>query len=79
MPLSNQQVDSLLNLINSTGQDDMDCGSCFDHLAEYADLELSNREIPDAIKKVQSHLKQCPCCKDEFEALLEGLQELEQK
>ena len=78
MPLSNKQISSLLGMIASTEQDDLDCDSCFDHLAEFAENELANREVPEAMKAVEVHLRQCPCCKDEYKALLDGLSALNQ-
>ena len=76
MTLSKEQISKLLGMITSATDDSIDCDGCFDHLAEFADAELSGREIPDALKAVEVHLSQCGCCQDEYEALLTGLQEI---
>ena len=77
MALSNEQITTLLSMISSADSDEMDCDGCLDHLAEFAEAELANREVPEAVKTVERHLQQCVCCKDEYNALLEGLRELE--
>ena len=77
MSLSKEQVNNLLGLVRSVESDEMDCEGCFGKIAEFADLHLSQQEIPDAMKCVETHLQQCVCCKDEFNALLKGLREIE--
>ena len=77
MPISNDQIASLLGMINDAKPDDLDCDGCLEHLAEFAENELANREIPEALKAVQTHIEQCKCCRDEYAALLAGLKEIE--
>jgi predicted anti-sigma-YlaC factor YlaD len=76
MALSKKQISTLLQLVSTSAEDPMDCDGCFDHMAEFADAELSGRNIPAALKVVETHLRQCVCCKDEFETLLDGLRGL---
>lgn len=78
MSLSKEQIQNLLGMIKSTLSDGLDCDGCFEHLAEFAELHLQSREIPDALKAVETHLQQCCCCNDEFDALVEGLRALEE-
>lgn len=73
MTLSNEQISVLLGMISTTKEDSIDCDGCFDQLAEFADAELAGRDIPDALLAVETHLNQCVCCKDEYQALLDGL------
>ena len=77
MSLSNEQISDLVRLATSAESDGLDCDGCFAHLAEFADLELAHREIPEALKTVEVHLRQCQCCRAEFEALMEALRSLE--
>ena len=79
MPLSNDQIASLLGMVNASESDELDCDGCFARVAEFAEAELANREIPDALKAVQTHVQQCTCCKDEYNALLDGLREIEER
>lgn len=77
MALSNEQITALIDMISTTESDEVDCDGCLEHLAEFAEAELSNQEVSEAIKTVKRHLEQCRCCQDEYNALLEGLRELE--
>lgn len=79
MAISKDQVSDLLKRISTNKPDDYDCDGCFNHMAEFVEAELVCREIPDALRAVQIHLEQCACCKDEHDALLEGLRNLEQE
>ena len=77
MSLSREQVSSLLDMVGSVESDELDCDGCFGQIAEFADLYLSQQEIPEAMQAVERHLQQCLCCRDEFNALLKGLQAIE--
>lgn len=77
MSLSKTQITDLLGMINSVESDDLDCEGCFGQIAEFAELHLTKQDIPEALKAVETHLQQCLCCKDEFNALLKGLREIE--
>ena len=76
MALSKKQISSLLQMVSVATEDAMDCDGCFDHMAEFADAELAGQEIPNAPTAVENHLRQCTCCKDEYQTLLEGLKGL---
>ena len=77
MSLTNEQINSLIDQVVGTEPDELDCDGCFAQLAEFADRELSNLAIPQALKVVETHLAQCTCCRDEYAALLEGLRALD--
>jgi len=77
MSLSKEQINSLLGMVSSVESDDSNCEGCFEQMAEFAELHLSKQEIPEAMQAVETHLQQCVCCKDEFNALLKGLQAIE--
>jgi len=78
MPLTNEQVSNLLGMVASGEPDRLDCNGCFEQLAEFAEVHLTSREIPAALRAVETHLRQCACCNDEFNALLEGLRALQE-
>ena len=77
MQLSNDQINKLLLLVASSEPDDLDCDGCFEQIAVFAEAELLDREVPEAMNVIKHHLTQCHCCEDEFNALLEGLRALE--
>ena len=76
MPLSKQQIQSLLGLIGTVQSQDVSCDDCFGQIGQFAENVLSKREIPESMRLIDQHLQQCPCCKDEFEALLIALQNI---
>lgn len=75
--LSKQQIQILVGLIATTEPDSVNCDECYGRIGEFAEMALEGREIPEGMKVIQTHLEQCPCCKDEYEGLLEALRELE--
>ena len=75
--LSKEQVQILVGLISTTETDQLSCDDCFGRIGEYAEMALEGRELSEGMQVIQTHLEQCPCCKDEYEALLDALRELE--
>ena len=78
MKLSHDQVDSLLSLVATAEVDRLDCDGCLDRIAEFADSKLQGHELTDAMLAVEVHLRQCVCCRVEYETLLDGLRALEE-
>ena len=77
MPLSKQEIDALLGLICDSQADELDCGQCYEHIAEFAEAELAGHTIDEALQAVKTHIECCRCCADEYQALLEGLRSLQ--
>lgn len=77
MSLSRKQIEKLLGMVSDTEPDALDCDGCYEQLAEFAEAQLTTRELPDALKAVETHLRQCGCCQDEYNTLLEGLRMLQ--
>lgn len=73
MALSKEQVKILLSLVAGVTDDDMDCDGCFGEVAQFAEVKLAGLSLCESMKAVQAHLDNCPCCEDEFEALLAAL------
>lgn len=78
MPLTAKQLNALIGVIASTTSDSMDCDGCFDLIAEYAEVHLAGKPIPEALAAVEAHLLNCPCCEHELQALLEALRTLDE-
>lgn len=75
--LSKDQVKSLVGLIANTQADKISCDECFGQIGEFAEYALEGTELSEGMRLIQVHLEQCPCCKDEYEALMLALRELE--
>ena len=74
--LKKEQIQTLVGLIVTTETDQLTCEDCFGQIGEFAEHALKGRELTDGMKVIQRHLEQCPCCRGEYEALIEALQEL---
>ena len=77
MALSEEQIANLMGMIATSQADELDCDGCFKQLSVFVEAELASREIPEALRAVETHLEQCKCCQDEYNALLEGLRALQ--
>lgn len=53
------------------------CDDCAAKLEVLAEHVLQAEDVPEALQLVEEHLRRCPECTEEFEALLAGLRELE--
>jgi Zn finger protein HypA/HybF involved in hydrogenase expression len=79
MSLSTEQIQTLVGLIVTTEPDQISCDDCFGQIGEFAEKSLEGRELSEGMQVIQRHLTQCPCCKGEYEALVEALQEIDEK
>jgi predicted anti-sigma-YlaC factor YlaD len=77
MPLSKQQIDTLLTLVVNSTPDSMSCDGCLVNVAQFVEAELMGASLCDSMQKVQNHLQNCPCCNDEYQALLAALESVE--
>lgn len=76
MLLSKEQIAKLLNLVATTQPSQLDCDGCLEHVAQYAEEQLAGHNLCEALRDVERHLADCPCCQHEFESLLEALREI---
>ena len=74
--LTHEQIQTLVGLITTTKQDPLSCDDCFGQIGEFAEKALEGVELSEGMKAIQRHLEQCPCCKGQYEALLDALHEI---
>ena len=77
MVLSKKQIEGLTRLIGLTREQELNCSECLDHVAEFAECELTGKPIPDALEAVSHHLSLCTECCEEYETLLSALENME--
>jgi hypothetical protein len=77
MQLSYQQITHLIELVVTTRSDSLGCDGCLELMDQFAQAELDGVPIPRALECVRVHLEQCKCCKDEYEALMIALREVQ--
>lgn len=70
MPISKQQIDSLLKMLALTKDVEQDCDNgCFRVMAEFAETSLTGKSIPESLTCIEEHLEICSDCREEFETL----------
>lgn len=77
MQLSYQQITNLIELTVTTKNDSLGCDGCLELMDQFAQAELDGSMLPTALECVRTHLEQCKCCKDEYEALMIALREVQ--
>lgn len=69
MKLTKDHIKTLAKLTLATRPKELTCDEWLDRVARLAELETSNRPIPDELDAVVDHLGVCPECCEEFDAL----------
>jgi hypothetical protein len=59
---------SLTRLLGS-GESELGCDECFDHLDRYVELELAGADADAGVPGLRAHLAGCPACREEYESL----------
>ena len=78
MKLDAKQIAELIQLTaTARSEDTIGCNGCFELMDQFAQAELEGRDAPEALEVVRVHLEQCKCCRDEYNALLTALREIE--
>lgn len=73
-------IDVLKKLVKSAQMADeheIGCDECFEELHEFAEMELAGKSPEEAKPLVKDHLDKCGSCREEYQALLEALQNIE--
>ena len=63
----------MMQSIQSTREEELTCGHCYDELDRFIEMELSGKNPAEAMPLVREHLDRCAACKEEYEVLLEAL------
>lgn len=76
MPLDEQKVESLLQMIQNTHDIELSCPECAAQLDCYAQKILDEESIDGVLQLVREHLDACSGCNDEFHLILETIRAL---
>jgi hypothetical protein len=81
MRLRDEQVRSLLNVSRQTRDREIDCDEFLSLMAEYAEIRVEGRAVPEGLEGASEHERICASCREELAALVEvvagrGLNEL---
>lgn len=77
MELNTDILKNIFRAILGTRDDEIACGECDRQIDEFVEMKLKGRSPEEAMPLVQDHLERCKDCREEYEALLEALQNLE--
>jgi hypothetical protein len=73
MKLTQEIIKKMMRSIQSTREQELTCGACYDEVDRFVELELSGKNAAEAMPLVREHLDRCGTCKEEYEALLDAL------
>lgn len=76
MKLTSNQIESLRKVLGLTKENELNCNECLEVVGEFAELQLTGAEIPEALRAVEFHLGLCLECREEYESLLKALKAL---
>ena len=76
MKLSLNVLKKMVRSIASTKEVEYDCDECFDHIDQFVEDMLQDKNAAEAMPLVQDHLNRCGACQEEFEALLDSLRQV---
>lgn len=77
MKLNKKIIKYLLGSLQSTHGNEIACDACFEQLHNFVELELTGKTPEHAMPLVKDHMAKCGECRQEYEALLEAIKELE--
>jgi uncharacterized protein with PIN domain len=74
MKITENQIKTLLGFVSKTRDDEISCQACEDQIAQFAESQLTGKEIPEALRAIEEHLKICPECTEELEFIRRALE-----
>jgi hypothetical protein len=77
MSLSKDQINILLRLLERTKETEINCDNCLSLVSEFIEHDLAGKSIPDGLNAVKHHLSICADCEEEYDALRQALEGLD--
>lgn len=73
MKPTKKQIRALAHMTVNTRPAEITCDDWLDLVGRYAELVFAGKTVPAELHAVEEHLKVCPECTEEFEALQKTL------
>ncbi len=70
MTPTREQLRTLLRLLSDTEPDELDCDQLLQHVGALLETLQDGQEPPEQLAAVSQHLRVCPECREEFDALM---------
>ena len=74
MKIKPEELSTLVRKILNIKEEDIGCSACLEELDLYVELHLSGKNAAETLPLVKNHLDQCRDCREEFEILLQILE-----
>ncbi|MBW7884609.1 MAG: hypothetical protein H3C34_18620 [Caldilineaceae bacterium] len=68
------RLDRFIAMVMETRPDEIDCDEFFAQMEQFAELELSGKDVAALMPRMQEHLDHCGECREEYHALRRALQ-----
>lgn len=76
MKLNTDVLKKILSKVPQTHAGEIGCDDCFEELHKFAEIELKGKSPEKAMPLIKEHLDNCGECRQEYQALLEGIKSL---
>jgi hypothetical protein len=73
--LPNEAVLGFLRILEGVREEEISCSEIYSKLDEYVEREVSKKDAAQLMPLIREHLDVCPECCEEYEALLNVLNE----
>lgn len=77
MKIETSTLKKVLMSLSITHDEEMTCGECFEEVDQYVDMLREGKSPAEVMPMVKNHIQICPPCREEFEALLEALEAID--
>lgn len=75
MKIPKEQIETLLGFVAKTSTEEISCQTCEDQISQFAEAQLAGKEITDALRLIEEHLKICPECTEELNFIRRALED----
>ena len=73
MSLKANELKTLLAFVASVTPDNLSCDGCYRNVPQLAESQLGDIPLSGILEEVQNHLRNCPCCAEEYELFVKAL------
>lgn len=77
--MPNEAVLGFLRVLEDVRAEELTCDEIFSKLDEYVERQADKKDAAQLMPLIREHLDICPECCEEYEALLQVIEEAEQK
>jgi len=74
MPMTKDQAEKMLRMIENTQQEELACDKVFELLDTYSEMAVRGENVEELLPLVKHHLDMCPDCREEYEAVMRILE-----